>query len=82
MNRKLWEIINRFVDKETAEVIFLPVNMIVWLVTAMVAGMVVCFILQLPLAMCLTQIMCTAVYACIFIGLCGGILFMSRKGWR
>lgn len=82
MNRKLWETVNRFVDKDTAEIIFLPLNMIVWLVTALVAGTVICFVLRQPIAACLTKIMCAAVYSSILIGLAGGILFMRRLGRR
>ena len=71
--RTLWEIVNKHFDSESAAAAFLTINIICWTAGTLAAGLLFCLITGTPAALCITKLMCAAIYAGIIVGLFGGI---------
>ena len=76
--RTLWEIVNKHFDSESAAAAFLTINIICWTAGTLAAGLLFCLITGTPAALCITKLMCAAIYAGIIVGLLGGILFLYK----
>ena len=77
--RTLWEIVNKHFDSESAAAAFLTINIICWTAGTLAAGLLFCLVTGTPAALCITKLMCAAIYAGIIVGLLGGILFLYRR---
>lgn len=77
--KKIWEIICKYSGKEYVESVFLGVNIIRWIIGTLVLGLFFCVVTGTDIMLCITNLMCVAIYAGIIMGLFGGIFFLMRK---
>lgn len=77
--KKLWEIICKYSGKECVGSVFLGVNIIRWTIGTLVLGLFFCVVTGTDIMLCITNLMCVAIYAGIIMGLFGGIFFLMRK---
>ncbi|RGU91327.1 hypothetical protein DWW31_14425 [Clostridium sp. AF15-17LB] len=77
--KRLWELINRVFQNDSATGVFLAVNIICWSAAALITGMVFCIASGSSVWVYATSIMCAAIYVGIIFGLFGGIIFLMRN---
>ena len=77
--RTIWEITNKMFDSESAGAAFLTINIICWTAGTLAAGLAFCAITGTSAALCITKLMCAAIYVGVIVGLFGGILFLYRR---
>lgn len=77
--RTLWKITNKIFGSESAAAAFLTINIICWTAGTLAAGLAFCAIIGTSAALCMTKLMCAAIYVGIIVGLFGGILFLYRR---
>lgn len=80
MYRMIWNKINAHTDKGHAVAVFLPVLIAGWTVAFVSAGICYCMINGIDITYVLADIVCTADYAGVILGLAGGCLFLYRNG--
>ena len=77
--RTLWEIVNKHFDSESAAAAFLTINIICWTAGTLLAGLAFCLITGTAVSLCLTKLMCAAIYMGLIVGLAGGIVYLFRR---
>lgn len=80
--RALWEMTNKIFDSESAAAAFLTINIICWTAGTLAAGLAFCVITGTSAALCITRLMCAAIYVGIIVGLFGGGWFLYRRRTR
>ena len=77
--RELWELTPKFCRNDDVEAVFLAVNIVCWTAGTLLAGLVFCLITGTAVSLCLTKLMCAAIYMGLIVGLAGGIVYLFRR---